>query len=223
MARRPRPTSGWSRRRYASKGEYRPDSIAVAAVRYWAGYTDYKHDEIGLNAIGFEQINATFKNHAMEGKAEVEIDTDVDADRLPHRHRRGAVRAFGRSTPTATPAACSARREHRAQPRYFFNVLQLTDTWRTLLAGRIESNRLDGASGDFPANFLPPPDMVPLTPRSLGFVPKSISFSVIKDLPSYLVASANVAAHPALADRARAVRPWRARCARHLRDRQCRT
>jgi iron complex outermembrane receptor protein len=177
--------------KYASKGEYRPDSIALAAVRYWAGFTEYKHDEIGLNAIGFEQINATFKNHALEGKAEVEsmpmatpigfltvtggaqyehsqIDTNGDAGSL-----LGSAR-------TASTAA------------YFYNVLQLTDTWRTLLAGRIENNRLDGASGDFPANFLPPPDMVPLTPQSLGFLPKSISFSVIKDLPSYLVASATV-------------------------------
>src|SRR5262249_37575295 len=54
-----------------SKGEYRPNAAAVAAVRYWAGYVDYKHDEIGLNDLGFEQINATFKNRESEAKAEL--------------------------------------------------------------------------------------------------------------------------------------------------------
>ena len=56
-------------------------SSAIAAVRYWAGFTDYKHDEIGLNDIGFEQINGTFLNREKEGKVEVELDADGDAVR----------------------------------------------------------------------------------------------------------------------------------------------
>jgi iron complex outermembrane receptor protein len=174
-----------------SKGEYRPDSIAVAAVRYWAGFTEYKHDEIGLNALGFDQINATFKNHALEGKAEVEsmpmltpigaftttLGVQYDHSQIDTNGDGGSLLGSARTASTAA---------------YFYNVLQLTDTWRTLLAGRIENNRLDGASGDFPANFLPPPDMVPLITQSLGFVPKSISFSVIKDLPWFLVATATL-------------------------------
>ena len=61
-----------------------------------------------------------------------------------------------------------------------------------------------------------------LAPQSLGFTPKSISFSVLKDLPSWMVASADRAAHRAGADGARAVRPWRPRRARHVRDRRSR-
>src|SRR6185295_13375596 len=56
-----------------SKGEVRPDSAVLAAIRYWAGFTDYKHNEIGLNDIGFEQITATFVNREKEGKVEVEL------------------------------------------------------------------------------------------------------------------------------------------------------
>jgi len=44
----------------------------------------------------------------------------------------------------------------------------------------------------FPANLLPPPDMPTIVPQSLNFVPKSIAFSLIKDLPSYLAASATL-------------------------------
>ena len=31
-----------------SKGEYRPSGSAIDAIRYWGGYTDYKHNEIGF-------------------------------------------------------------------------------------------------------------------------------------------------------------------------------
>ena len=58
--------------KFASKGEYRPDFTGIAALRYWAGYTDYKHDEIGLNDAAFEQISATFKKRTSEAKAELE-------------------------------------------------------------------------------------------------------------------------------------------------------
>src|SRR5262249_58800241 len=75
---------------------------------------------------------------------------------------------------------------------YFYNELWLTDNLRTLLAGRIETVRLDGTSGIFPPTFLPPPDDPTLALQSLAFTPKSISFSVVKDLPSWMVASATV-------------------------------
>jgi iron complex outermembrane receptor protein len=177
--------------KFTSKGEYRPDSAAIAAVRYWAGYTDYKHDEIGLNDAGFESIAATFKNHALEGKAEVEtmpmrtpigaltstLGTQFNHAQIDTSGDGGSLLGSARTVSTAA---------------YFYNELQMTDTWRTLLAGRIETDRVDGASGVFPTNFLPPPDVIPLSPQSLAFTPKSISFSVIKDLPSYLVASATL-------------------------------
>ena len=34
--------------KFTAKGEYRPDAAAIDAVRFWAGATDYKHNEIGL-------------------------------------------------------------------------------------------------------------------------------------------------------------------------------
>ena len=34
--------------KFTAKGEYRPDAAAIDAIRFWAGATDYKHNEIGL-------------------------------------------------------------------------------------------------------------------------------------------------------------------------------
>ena len=34
--------------KFTAKGEYRPDAAAIEAIRFWAGATDYKHNEIGL-------------------------------------------------------------------------------------------------------------------------------------------------------------------------------
>jgi len=172
-----------------SKGEYRPSSAAVAAIRYWAGYTDYRHDEIGIGDAGFEQIAATFVNREKEGKVEVES--------MPMITPIGALTSiFGtqashQQLDTAGEAILFPART-RIAAAYFFNEVQHTPTLRTQLAGRIEKVNITGTAVEFPANFMPPPDDPAGSPRELNFTPKSISFSVIKDLPSYLVASLNL-------------------------------
>ena len=177
--------------KFASKGEYRPDFTGIAALRYWAGYTDYKHDEIGLNDAVFEQIGATFKKRTSEAKAEIEsmpmltpfgalttaVGTQFDHAQIDTAGDAGSLLGSARTIRASA---------------YFFNTLRLTDTWRTLLAGRIEQDRVDGTYGIFPAALVPPPDDPALSPASLHFVPKSISFSLLKDLPSDMVASATV-------------------------------
>ena len=120
------------------------------------------------------------------------------------------------------PAACSAPPGPTGARPISSTSCWLSDTLRTLLAGRIETVRLDGTAGIFPSTLLPPPDNPDLLLQSLGFMPKSISFSVVKDLPSWMVASATVQRIERAPHRARAVRPWRARRTRHVRDRQSR-
>jgi iron complex outermembrane receptor protein len=172
-----------------SKGEYRPTSAAVAAIRYWAGLVDYRHDEIGLNDIGFEQVAATFVNREKEGKLEVET--------MPMLTPVGAltsifgVQGLHQALDTAGEAILFPART-RIAAAYVFNELQHTPTLRTQLAARIEGVKISGTAVEFPANFIPPPDDPPSSPRTLNFTPKSISLRVIKDLPSYLVASLNL-------------------------------
>ena len=62
--------------KFTAKGEYRPDAAAIDAVRFWAGATDYKHNEIGLadpadlSTVGVRQ---TFTNKEQEGRVEVQM------------------------------------------------------------------------------------------------------------------------------------------------------
>lgn len=163
-----------------SRGEYRPESAAIAAVRYWAGYTDYKHHEIGLNDIGVDQIAATFKNQQSEGKAELQT--------LPMTTPLGALTSIigsqiAQSQLDTSGEALLFPARTRTAAGFFFNEMQHAPTLRTQLAGRIEQVNVTGTAVAFPPNFLPPPDDPAGAPADLSFLPKSISFSAIKELP----------------------------------------
>jgi iron complex outermembrane recepter protein len=174
-----------------SKGEFRPQSSAIDTIRFWLGAVEYQHDEIGIDDEGIDGVLAKFKNHAQEAKTEIKlmplatpfgalisaIGTQFDHQQIDTSGEAGGLLGSARTNRGAA---------------YFFNELWLTDTLRTLLAGRIETVRLDGTSGIFPPALVPPPDDPLLALQSLGFTPKSISFSMVQDLPSWLVASATV-------------------------------
>ncbi len=174
-----------------SKGEFRPQSSAIDVVRFWLGAVEYHHDEIGIGDDGIDGVQATFNNHAQEAKAEIKfmpmatpfgaligsIGTQFDHQQLDTAGNAGSLLGSARTNRGAAN---------------FYNELWLSDTLRTLLAGRIETVRLDGTAGTFPSTLLPPPDNPDLLLQSLGYMPKSISFSALKDLPSWMVASATV-------------------------------
>ena len=144
-----------------------------------------------MTTAGQDTARATFNNHAQEAKAEVKfmplvtpfgslissIGTQFDHQQIDTAGDAGSLLGSARTNRGAA---------------YFYNEFWLNDTLRTLLAGRIETVRLDGTAGIFPSTLLPPPDNPDLLLQSLGFMPKSISFSVVKDLPSWMVASATV-------------------------------
>ncbi|XIA67772.1 TonB-dependent receptor domain-containing protein [Bradyrhizobium sp. TZ2] len=174
--------------RISSKGEYRPDASALAAVRYWAGYSDYRHDETVLAgpAPGFQAITATFKNKQTEGKIELELSPFA----TPMGALTSIVGAQGAYQQLDTEGqAILLPAQTRTAAAYFLNETRHTDTLRTQLAGRIEAVNIAGTAFTFPPTFLPPPDMPAMEAAKLDFMPKSISFGVIKDLPSSLVAS----------------------------------
>ncbi|MGA7487943.1 MAG: TonB-dependent receptor, partial [Xanthobacteraceae bacterium] len=174
-----------------SKGEFRPQSSAIDVVRFWLGAVEYHHDEIGIGDDGIDGVQATFNNHAQEAKTEVtfmpittglgtlisSIGTQFDHQQIDTAGDAGSLLGAARTNRGAA---------------YFYNEFWLTDTLRTLLAGRVETVRLDGTAGIFPPALVPPPDNPLLSLQSLGFNPASISFSVVKDLPSWMVASATV-------------------------------
>lgn len=173
----------------ASKGEYRPDAAAIAAVRYWLGYSDYRHDEVDVNSTNlgdFQTIGATFKNRQTEGKLELEtvplstplgMLTSIVGTQGAYQRLDTLGQAILLPAQTTTAAA------------YFFEELKHTGTLRTQLAGRVESVNVSGTSFDFPSTYLPPPDAPSSSPSKSTFLPTSVSFGVIKDLSSSLAAS----------------------------------
>jgi len=56
-----------------AKGEYRPDAAAIDAIRFWAGATDYRHNEIGLLDPAdptTDGVRQTFTNKEQEVRVE---------------------------------------------------------------------------------------------------------------------------------------------------------
>jgi opacity protein-like surface antigen len=174
--------------RYTSRGEFRPQSSAIDVVRFWLGAVEYRHDEIGLGDNGGDGIQATFNNHAQEAKTEVKfmpmgtpigilistLGTSFDHQQIDTSGDAGSLLGSARTNRGAA---------------YSFNELWFDNNFRALLAARFENVRVDGTAGMFPASLLPPPEQPTLVLNSLGYTPKSISFSLIKDLPSWVIAS----------------------------------
>ncbi len=177
--------------KYTSKGEFRPQTSAIDVVRFWAGAVEYRHDELGIGDFGLDGIQATFNNHAQEARSEIQF--------MPLATPLGAlISTVGAQfdhqqidTSGAAGGLLGSARTNRGAA-YFLNELWFSDTLRSLLAGRIENVRLDGTSGIFPPALVPPPDNPALSLQALGFTPASISFKVLQDLPSWMVASATV-------------------------------
>src|SRR3954452_22246698 len=170
-----------------AKGEYRPDTAAIDAVRFWAGATDYKHNEIGLSdpadptTTGVRQI---FTNKEQEGRLEVQM--------MPFNARFAAVTtAFGLQAGHQELTAPSPDNplsplnglwdpnKNNRVAGYAFNELKFTETTKGQIAGRIERVNLTGTTPAFIPDVFDvnaaPASIGPATPRNLHFTPKSAS------------------------------------------------
>jgi iron complex outermembrane recepter protein len=178
-----------------SKGEFRPMAGGIDAVRFWYGYTDYKHNEIGLaDPLDFttDGVRQTFTNKEHEGRVEVQL--------MPFNLRFAELTTAlgvqaGRQELTApgdTPGPFSGLWDPNDNKRvagYIFNEFKFSDWTRAQVAARIEHVRLNGTTPDFPADFLPDGSPLVATGRALQFTPKSFSVGLIQNLPYDLVAS----------------------------------
>ncbi|MFO1107863.1 MAG: TonB-dependent receptor [Bradyrhizobium sp.] len=179
-----------------AKGEYRPDAAAIEAVRFWAGATDYRHNEIGLadaadpSSLGVRQ---TFTNREQEGRLEVQF--------APFNARFAAITtAFGLqaghqelNAPGDNPGALfnglfDPNRNSRVAG-YAFNEFRFSEATKAQIAGRVEHVDLHGTTPDFPADFLPNGAPQFSTARDRSFTPVSGSVGLIQNLPYDLVAS----------------------------------
>jgi iron complex outermembrane receptor protein len=180
-----------------SKGEFRPSASAVDAVRFWLGYTDYKHNEIGLADpadLTTDGVRQTFTNKELEGRAEVQfapvnlkfaalttaVGVQVWHQKLtaPSPDDPGSI-LNGLFDPNQTTSVAG----------YMFNEFKFSNTLKAQIAGRIESTRVSGMALDFPSNAFDISGLSASTPRERNFAPKSASFGLIKNLPWELAAS----------------------------------
>lgn len=172
--------------KWTSRGEWRVGQSGIDTIRYWLGYSDYRHNEVngtGANAV----VGSTFKNREFESRLEI--------SHLPIQTAFGALTGsagaqFGERRLSVVGATeqllAPARNENVAA--FLFEELQLTKALRMQAAGRIESVRVDGTGARFPANFLPPPDQAVTFPVGRHFMPTSASVGLLYDLPAGVVA-----------------------------------
>lgn len=183
------------------KGEYRPDSAAIDAIRFWAGATDYKHNEIGRSDpadFSTDGTRQTFTNKEQEGRVEVQF--------APLNLRFAAlttavgVQASHQELTAPSPDDPGSPLNGLWDPNkntkvagYIFNEFKFSEVTKAQIAGRIEHVDLSGTTPAFvPDVFdlnVDPNGIGAPTSRNLNFTPKSGSVGLIQDLPWNLAAS----------------------------------
>ena len=170
-----------------SKGEYRPQSDGIDTIRFWAGATDYKHNELGLADAfdpGSDGVRQIFTNQEQEGRAEVTL--------LPFNLRfaelttaigiQGGHQRLTAPSPD-NPGLWDPNTNSRVAA-YAFNEFKFSPDTKAQIAGRIEHVDLSGTGRLFD-------DMgfAGSTPAAPSYTPKSASVGLIRNLPWDLVGS----------------------------------
>ncbi|MCK1397304.1 TonB-dependent receptor [Bradyrhizobium sp. 4] len=179
------------------KGEYHPDAAAIDVVRFWAGATDYRHNEIGLADPAdpnSDAVRQTFTNKEQEIRTEVQL--------MPFNARFAEVttalgfqvghQELSAPSPDNPGTLFNGLWDPNNSTRvagYAFNEFKFTDATRAQIAGRIEHVELHGTTPDFPADFLPDGTPQAAISRNPAFTPKSGSVGLLQDLPGGLVGS----------------------------------
>ena len=172
-----------------SRGEYSPLDGPFEVIRYTAGYSVYRHDEIGIGEDGVEGIQAIFKNREAEARVELQhVPVFTALGTLT-----GAVGLqSGRRVLNSQLESFLPPTDSRSNAVFVFEELAVGGGLRFQAAGRIEGDRVNSTAAQFPADYLPvageDPFQYALTRR---FAPKSASFGALQDLPYGFVASAN--------------------------------
>ncbi len=179
------------------KGEYRPDSAMIDAIRLWAGSTDYRHNEIGLADMAIpasDGVRQTFTNKEQEGRVEVQF-APFDARFAAITSAVGVQGGYQKLT-ASSPDDPGSLYNGLFNPNnnyriagYAFNEFKFTNSTRAQIAGRIEHVELKGATPNFPADYIPnflPQESIA---QQRSFTPKSGSIGLLQDLPYGLVAS----------------------------------
>lgn len=167
--------------RVTGRGEYRPPSSFIDAIRLYGGVTDYKHHELADEG-GFDGIQQTFANKEQEGRIEIQLTPfELGFGRLVNAV--GVQGSHQRLIAPGVEGSLFDPIDSRSIAFYSFNELSLSPQTRLQLAGRIEEVETTGRTPDL---FVDPALSFAY---ARNFAPKSLSFGVLHDLPFDLTAS----------------------------------
>jgi iron complex outermembrane receptor protein len=181
------------------KGEYRPSASGIDAIRYWWGYTDYKHNEIGFADAAdpsTDGVRQSFTNKELEGRIEVQL--------MPIKLRfaelttaigvQGGHQRLTAPSPDDIGSPINGLYDANKNSRlagYIFNEFKFSEGTKAQIAGRIEQVNLNGMTPSIiPDTFTDTTAIGPSTAHDLTFVPKSASAGLIQNLPWDLIGSA---------------------------------
>ena len=183
------------------KGEFRPGGSTVEAVRWWWGYTDYRHNEVGLadpTDLNTDGVRQTFTNKEAEGRVEVQLQPI----KLQFAELTTAVglQAGQQRLTAPSPDNIGSPFNGLFDPNrntkiaaYIFNEFQFSEATKAQIAGRLERVDLRGATPAVVPNLfdlaVDPTAVGPSMSRNRTFTLKSASIGLIQQLPLDLVGS----------------------------------
>lgn len=174
--------------RLLARGEYRPLNGPFEVLRFWAGGSVYRHEEIGIGENGIEGTQAIFKNR--------EVEARFEAQHVPVFTALGTLTGAvgvqtGRRVLNSQLESFLPKTESRSLAAYWFEELAVGHGLRFQAAGRIEGDRLNSTATLFPGDYLPDGNDLIHYPLTRRFAPKSASIGALQDLPYGFVASVN--------------------------------
>lgn len=167
--------------KFTGKGEVRPNSNGIEAIRYWFGSTSYRHAEIADEGGFYGEQQWFFSD-----QKEVRVETQLQPFDLRFAALTTAIGLqLGREKLDAPglEGGLFDPNTTRSIAGYMFNELRFNATQRMQLSGRIESNNVTGAVPDL---FVDPDVNIA---RDRTFTPLSGAIGFLQDLPHDLVAS----------------------------------
>lgn len=171
-----------------ARGEFRPQSGAIEALRFWFGATDYKHSElIDEDGVGVFEEGQRFENVQYEGRVEVQHRAfQTSFGRLHGAFGAQYVNRDASGTFLEDGDSLLLPAQTESIAFYVFEELDLTSQLTLQGAFRIEHAELDGQARSNPFAILSPIEAL-----SRDFTPVSASLGMKYTLPSQVVLSLN--------------------------------
>jgi iron complex outermembrane receptor protein len=166
----------------SAKGELRPQASAVDTIRFWLGYSDYRHDELA-NENGFDGVQQSFISRSHEARIEVQL-APVNVGKAVLTTALGVQGAHQKLEAPGVEGGLFDPNRTTSLAAYMFNELRLSPLLRMQFAGRIEGVNVTGSVPDV---FVDPTFAIA---RDRRFLPKSGAIGVLRDLPWGMVGSA---------------------------------